>query len=71
MTRPRSPDLPIVTPEDVLRSGARGNNASGKAAVGYLALEHLLGDAGFRAASHAFIACWHGRPRSRETSSTR
>ena len=61
MTRPRSPDLPIVTPEDVLRSGARGNNAYGKAAVGDLALEHMLGDAGFCAVSHSFIDRWHGR----------
>jgi peptidase M1-like protein len=54
-------DLPIVTPEDVLRSSAWGNNAYGKAALGYLALKDLLGDAGFRTALHAFMDRWHGK----------
>ena len=54
-------DLPIVTPEDVLSSAAWGNNAYGKAALGYLALKELLGDAAFRKALHAFMDRWHGK----------
>jgi hypothetical protein len=54
-------DLPIVTPEDVLRSSAWGNNAYGKAALGYLALKDLLGDALFRQALHGFMDRWHGK----------
>jgi hypothetical protein len=54
-------DLPIVTPEDVLRSSAWGNNAYGKAALGYLALKDLLGDDTFRKALHAFMDRWHGK----------
>jgi aminopeptidase N len=54
-------DLPIVTPEDVLKSNAWGNNAYGKAALGYLALKDMLGDAPFRKALHAFMDRWHGK----------
>ena len=54
-------DLPIVTPEDVLKSNAWGNNAYGKAALGYLALKDLLGDATFRKSLHAFMDRWHGK----------
>jgi hypothetical protein len=54
-------DLPIVTPEDVLRSEAWGNNAYGKAALGYLAIKDLLGDAAFRKGLHAFMDRWHGK----------
>jgi len=54
-------DLPIITPEDVLNASAYGNNAYGKAALGYLALKDLLGDAAFRTALHAFIARWHAK----------
>lgn len=54
-------DLPIVTPEDVLKSSAWGNNAYGKAALGYLALKDLLGDAVFRKSLHAFMDRWHGK----------
>ena len=54
-------DLPIVTPEDVLRSNAYGNNAYGKAALGYLALKDLLGDDTFRKALHGFMDRWHGK----------
>ena len=54
-------DLPIVTPEDVLRSSAWGNNAYGKAALGYLALKDLLGDATFKKALHGFMNRWHGK----------
>jgi hypothetical protein len=54
-------DVPIVTPEDALTAAAWGNNAYGKAALGYLALKDLLGDAAFRTALHAFIDRWHGK----------
>ena len=54
-------DLPIITPEDVLKGVAYGNNAYGKAALGYLAMKDLLGDAMFRKCLHAFMARWHGK----------
>ncbi|HEV2644529.1 MAG TPA: M1 family metallopeptidase, partial [Candidatus Elarobacter sp.] len=54
-------DLPIVTPEDVLEGSAYGNNAYGKAALGYLAVKDLLGDAEFRKSLHAFMDRWHGK----------
>ena len=46
---------------DVLQAQAYGNNAYGKAALGYLALKQLLGDDAFRKSLHAFIDRWHGR----------
>jgi hypothetical protein len=54
-------DLPIITPADALTGYAYGNNAYGKAALGYLALKDLLGDAAFRTALHAFMDRWHGK----------
>ncbi len=54
-------DLPIITPEDVLKGAAYGNNAYGKASLGYLAVKDLLGDAMFRKCLQAFIARWHGK----------
>ena len=54
-------DIPIITPGDVLSGAGLGNNEYGKAALGYLALKDMLGDAGFRTALHAFIDRWHGR----------
>ena len=54
-------DLPIVTPADGLSPPAYGNSAYGKAALGYLALKDMLGDAAFRKALHAFIDRWHGK----------
>ena len=54
-------DLPIITPADVLRGVAYGNNAYGKPALGYLAVKDLLGDAAFRTSLHAFIDRWHGK----------
>jgi aminopeptidase N len=53
-------DLPIITPEDVLTSGW-GNNAYGKAALGYLAAKELLGDDLFRKCLHAYMDRWHGK----------
>ncbi len=54
-------DLPIITPEDVLKGVAYGNNAYGKASLGYLAVKDLLGDAMFKKCLQAFIARWHGK----------
>ena len=54
-------DLPIITPQDVLRGVAYGNNAYGKAALGYLAMKDLLGDAMFKQALHAFMERWNGK----------
>jgi hypothetical protein len=54
-------DLPIITPEDVLGGVAYGNNAYGKASLGYLAVKDLLGDAEFKTSLHAFIDRWHGK----------
>ena len=54
-------DLPIITPEDGLRAAAWGNNAYGKASLGYLAVKDLLGDAAFKQCLHAFMDRWHGK----------
>jgi hypothetical protein len=54
-------DLPIITPGDVLKGVAYGNNAYGKAALGYLAAKDLLGDVTFRKALLAYMDRWHGK----------
>ncbi|MEP7279448.1 MAG: M1 family metallopeptidase [Bacteroidota bacterium] len=54
-------DLPIITPANVLRNAAYGNNAYGKPSLGYLALKDLLGDELFKKCLHAYIAQWHGK----------
>ena len=54
-------DLPIITPGDMLRNQAYGNNAYGKPALGYLALKDLLGDEVFRRSLHGFMDRWHGK----------
>ena len=54
-------DLPIITPADGLTGGAWGDNAYGKAALGYIALKDLLGDASFRTGLHAFMDRWNGK----------
>lgn len=54
-------DLPIITPEDVLKGAAYGNNAYGKAALGYLAMKDLLGDAMFKQCLHAYMDRWNGK----------
>lgn len=54
-------DLPIVTPEDGLKAAAWGNNAYGKASLGYLAMKDYLGDAQFKTALHAYMDRWHGK----------
>jgi len=54
-------DLPIITPGDVLKGRAYGNNAYGKPSLGYLAVKDLLGDDVFRACLHGYIDRWHGK----------
>ncbi len=54
-------DLPIITPEDMLKNAAYGNNAYGKPALGYLAMKDMLGDAMFGKALHGFMDRWHGK----------
>lgn len=54
-------DLPIITPADMLKSAAYGNNAYGKPALGYLAVKDLLGDVTFKKCLHAFMDRWHGK----------
>jgi Peptidase family M1 domain len=54
-------DLPIITPEDVLKNQAYGNNAYGKPSLGYLAVKDLLGDDLFRKSLHEFMDRWHGK----------
>jgi len=58
-----SMDLPIITPHDALfaQSAVFGFNQYGKAALGFLALKDLLGDAAFRTALHTFMARWNGK----------
>ena len=56
-------DLPIITPHDSLwgQTPIFGLNQYGKAALGYLALKDLMGDAAFRTALHEFMARWNGK----------
>jgi hypothetical protein len=54
-------DLPIITPADGLSPYAYGDNAYGKAALGYLALKDMLGDDMFRRGLHEFMNRWHGK----------
>ena len=54
-------DLPIITPADALSGFAYGDNAYGKAALGYLALKDMLGDTMFKNALQEFMRRWHGK----------
>ena len=54
-------DLPIITPEDGMAGGSWGNNAYGKASLGYLAMKDLLGDELFAKCLHAYMDRWHGK----------
>lgn len=54
-------DLPIITPGDALTGRGFGNNEYGKAALGYLAIKELLGDAEFKHVLHEFMDRWHGK----------
>jgi hypothetical protein len=54
-------DLPIITPGDSLVGASLGNNEYGKAALAYLALKDLLGDAEFKKSLHGFMNRWNGK----------
>ena len=54
-------DLPIVSPMDGLTGQAWGNNAYGKAAIGYLALKDLLGDELWGSSLREYMARWNGK----------
>jgi len=55
-------DLPIITPADALKGGlAYGNNAYGKASLGYLAMKDMLGDELFKKCLHTYMDRWHGK----------
>ncbi|MCL6524755.1 MAG: M1 family metallopeptidase [Thermoflavifilum sp.] len=54
-------DLPIITPANVLRGVAYGNNAYGKPSLAYIALKDMLGDSLFRKCLHAYMQRWHGK----------
>ncbi len=56
-------ELPIIIPQDSLygETPVFGFNQYGKAALGYLALRDLMGDANFKKALHTFMDRWHGK----------
>lgn len=56
-------DLPIITPHDSLygQTPVFTFNQYGKAALGYLALKDLMGDAAFKQGLHTFMNRWHGK----------
>jgi Peptidase family M1 domain len=54
-------DLPIITPGDSATGDGFGDNQYGKAALGYLALKDMLGDAEFKKCLHEFINRWNGK----------
>jgi len=54
-------DLPIITPANVLKGVAYGNNAYGKPSLGYLAVKDMLGDELFRKCLHEYMSRWHGK----------
>lgn len=54
-------DLPIILPGDSLAGPGYRINEYGKAALAYLALKDLLGDAEFKKVLHEFIDRWHGK----------
>jgi len=54
-------DLPIITPANVVKNAAYGNNAYGKPSLAYLAMKDMLGDDLFRKCLHEFMARWHGK----------
>lgn len=54
-------DIPIMTPEDSMTGDVYATNKYGRAALGYLALRDMLGDAEFKKALHVFMDRWHGK----------
>ncbi|MFT3682295.1 MAG: M1 family metallopeptidase [Ferruginibacter sp.] len=53
--------IPIITPADVLTARGFGNNIYGKAAVGYLAMKDLLGEALFKKCLQEYMNRWNGK----------
>ncbi|MFI5130608.1 MAG: M1 family metallopeptidase [Chitinophagales bacterium] len=53
--------VPIITPGDAMTGSGLGNNQYGKAALGYLAVKDLLGDAMFKKCLHAYMSRWNGK----------
>ena len=54
-------DTPIMTPGDSVVGVALAMNEYEKAALGYLTLKELMGDAPFKQALHEFMARWNGK----------
>ena len=54
-------DLPIITPADAMAGSGYTENEYGKAALAYLALKDVLGNAEFSRVLRKFIADWHGK----------
>jgi Peptidase family M1 domain len=56
-------ELPIITPHDAMwgQSAVFGFNQYGKAAMGFIALKDLMGDAAFRTGLHEFMTRWQGK----------
>jgi hypothetical protein len=54
-------DLPIINPGDAATGQGFGNSEYGKAALGYLAIKDMVGDAEFQRMLHEFIGDWHGK----------
>lgn len=54
-------DIPIITPANVLTGGGYGNNMYGKAALGYIAVKEILGDALFKKCLHEYMRRWNGK----------
>jgi hypothetical protein len=54
-------DVAIITPGDSIDGLALALNEYEKAALGYLALKELMGDAPFKQGLHEFMARWHGK----------
>jgi hypothetical protein len=53
--------LPIITPGNILSGSGLGNNEYGKAALGYLAVKDLLGDALFKKSLQEYMSRWNGK----------
>jgi aminopeptidase N len=53
-------DLPIINPGDAAVGRGFGDSEYGKAALGYLAIKDMVGDAEFKRILHEFIGDWHG-----------
>lgn len=54
-------DLPIIIPTNLMSGRPMGNNEYGKASLGYLALQDLLGENQFKKALQGYMADWNGK----------